>query len=941
MGLGDVPLRFRLPNPPAPCLGRDGDAAWLTSNASASALSVVVGPRGIGKTALVCHALHTHPTERLVFIERAGSRPLLAAARALAQAGPFQLDWPALLASAEQLAALAIDLAEAGAWTVVLDDVDPSEEAREALRCLCRYARRARWIATTTWLPELPDSKQRIRVLGPLNPVTGRELARRLAPQLTDAQREAALQRSAGVPAELRAAVIAAQHPGAELPVPARALYGVLLRLGVAVPELALEDHRDALEQLVAAGRVSRRGSDIEASLDVDALADVDRDLLGGVAAKWLECASGPSHRLAALACLSAAGDTSALRRGLDEHASELLAAGYAAELSGLFDGLQPLPRSLLAVRFAAAAELGGAAAVALGGLPDDASVSELLAFSRLALSRGDLDAAQQAAERAEAAPAADDGDRFEATLLRVRLAALLGRPQLQRQLLEAAQPVNAAGRARRDVRLAQCLVAQGDSGTARRLVDKLLPLVDALDAQTGADVRYGMAHVLYVVGELGAAADVLMPGRRKGEGDAPQDVTPSPEFVAPSSRQQLTFQAVLALDTGRLEDCRELLERLEPHAPAESTQRPFVDAIAAQRHLARGDMTQAREAIESMLRAARRQRSGLLLGSALALAERLAVALGPDHSPPNPEPGDPEVVAPFAELLESVRDLRRLRRGEMLSPTRSDTAVPELSIRRGVTLAVADLLAGRAEPALSTALAARQRAQEMGHALLEAEALRLETECLVVLDRGEALTASLHGLSGLADRVALAALRDDATLLGLLRSAADAAQAEQLAASACSPETRRRARALLGSDVNLDALDTLVVGAIRRRGFDVRTLCGDAARAGWGMEPAARAVWLPSGAVVDLASRPQLWRLLDELARCRRATKEQLAKALWPEEEYHPLRHDNRLQAQVRQLRRAVESAPGERARIVTTEDGYAVGTEEPLRRFSEPLPL
>lgn len=105
----------------------------------------------------------------------------------------------------------------------------------------------------------------------------------------------------------------------------------------------------------------------------------------------------------------------------------------------------------------------------------------------------------------------------------------------------------------------------------------------------------------------------------------------------------------------------------------------------------------------------------------------------------------------------------------------------------------------------------------------------------------------------------------------------------------------------------------------------------------GWGIDSARRSVWLPDGRQVDLTVAPQGARLLDVLADHRgAASKEQLTLSVWGEREYHPLRHDKRLQVAVLRLRRLIEADPRQPARVVTTEDGYALGTGEPIRRIT-----
>jgi len=99
--------------------------------------------------------------------------------------------------------------------------------------------------------------------------------------------------------------------------------------------------------------------------------------------------------------------------------------------------------------------------------------------------------------------------------------------------------------------------------------------------------------------------------------------------------------------------------------------------------------------------------------------------------------------------------------------------------------------------------------------------------------------------------------------------------------------------------------------------------------------------VWLPGGERVELAPRPLLWRLLVVLSQRGRASKEELVLGAWDVREYHPLRHDNRLQVAMRKLRRAIEVDASRPERVVTTSDGYAlVGPvlwEEPPPRLSD----
>lgn len=85
--------------------------------------------------------------------------------------------------------------------------------------------------------------------------------------------------------------------------------------------------------------------------------------------------------------------------------------------------------------------------------------------------------------------------------------------------------------------------------------------------------------------------------------------------------------------------------------------------------------------------------------------------------------------------------------------------------------------------------------------------------------------------------------------------------------------------------------------------------------------------MWLDDGRYIDFKGQALKWRLLDVLAGSGgNATKEQLVAGVWNESRYHPLRHDNRLHALARKLRRSLGDAVAP-SHVVTSEDGYALG--------------
>src|SRR5262249_49892553 len=98
----------------------------------------------------------------------------------------------------------------------------------------------------------------------------------------------------------------------------------------------------------------------------------------------------------------------------------------------------------------------------------------------------------------------------------------------------------------------------------------------------------------------------------------------------------------------------------------------------------------------------------------------------------------------------------------------------------------------------------------------------------------------------------------------------------------------------------------------------------------GWRFDEKAQTVTLPNGSVVDLAGCTVQAALLRALSRMRHASKEQLVLSAWSTRDYHPLRHDKRLQVSIRALRDSIESEASRRTRVATPAEGYAIGGAE-----------
>jgi hypothetical protein len=193
-----------------------------------------------------------------------------------------------------------------------------------------------------------------------------------------------------------------------------------------------------------------------------------------------------------------------------------------------------------------------------------------------------------------------------------------------------------------------------------------------------------------------------------------------------------------------------------------------------------------------------------------------------------------------------------------------------------------------------------------------------------------------------------LQALRTQASHMGSLRFSAesdllrtarevDLARLEAISAHPdLSPVAARRARALLTGDAQPhgDAIDRAVVSRITMPSLELVVPASeeDTWQPGWGVDRATRRVWFPSGEWLDLSRRALHLRLLLALAsHGGSASKEELVREVWEEREYHPLRHDTRLQVTVHKLRDLLEEDPKAPRRLVTTAVGY--GLSGPFR--------
>jgi hypothetical protein len=280
-----------------------------------------------------------------------------------------------------------------------------------------------------------------------------------------------------------------------------------------------------------------------------------------------------------------------------------------------------------------------------------------------------------------------------------------------------------------------------------------------------------------------------------------------------------------------------------------------------------------------------------------------------------------------------SKATLRRRPLGDDQRASLESTVGPwEAGVVAALALAERALLEGDTESALRCTHVAERQADEIGYRLYVAEALQLRAEVLTLAGRWQDLAAVADALAGCGREFPSARHAAEAAFFTQVASSSSPAELERLAGLSHAPTAMRRARALLGATVALDAVDARVVEAARAHLAPWRLrILSDAGqgpwRLGWGLDTSRREVWLPDGRRVSLVSSPLSWLLLEALAsRAGEADKERLAAALWPGESYDPRVHLNRLFPMINKIRQSIEDDPSNPSRLITTSAGYAL---------------
>lgn len=908
-----------MPNPAGPFVGREEESRRLAGALEESPVVLVVGPGGIGKTALVLATLHRAQPDRIASGLYVGVPPdepveqvryLLV--RLLAEAEGSEIDLDALRGEPDAMIAAALDLAEASSRVVVLDDVHHGdlEEMADLLDRLATYARQSRWIAT---------SRAPLDALGPRTIELGAmperdllELARSLDPARSPDSARRAVRAATGSPWMLqqlvsmgdgarelsRAQLLEALPPRAAAFLEGLAVVRAPLSTAVLATFAPIPD-APTMSELARRGLVQRgeggvRMHDVLRGLFFDGGIDARRDELRRHAAEALGRSEQLDAVVEAARLLSEVSDAAALRALLDARGDELLAAGFAPRLwQVLANGSDP---ALVQLTLRCAAELGNATALSALEPPRAPDAGERFAWAQTLYAQGEV---FQARVEAEAALDADSAAPWagDARLLAVRCRLHALEIEDAREALSA---LDAEGElaVRRDALRAYAAALVGDRAPADRVL---------------ADFRATAEHSIPQEASLDLASAFEATGRVDAADEQLDRVLSTARGGRASllvARRALILRARIRLEAGELVEAAELLDTIRPYSRAPSLLRPFVLELDAARALAVGEF----EGLETRLDAASRE-AFPVDARCHARVKRLARVLAAERGEPAPPrwtPAGPEASEP-----------------SWMQGAEGDEVTPRQRVDRRLALVAAALIRGRPGVALEHADTAAREASVAEQRLLQASAMATACDAAAIGGLFGELAERAAALAALAGWMSSERWRACAELH---LSADDPGTLERLAAQTrVAPRSARRARALLGGDPPLDAIDAAVVAAFRAcTGLVVETLItrGAGWEAGWGLDTRGQRVWIADGRSFDLSSRSLLWRVLLFLAdRGGEATKEQLVLAVWDEPSYHPGRHDAKLHVAIRKLRQTIEEDPSQPARLLTTDGGYRLG--------------
>lgn len=918
-----VPLAFRVPNAPATFVGRNDEVRAITVAGKRGPVVVLCGAGGLGKTALATAAVkkafgRSHGRAVMVSV-RAGeplAQVLVDVVRALGHPAPRE---------DADLAMLAIDLAERERAVVVLDDLHHVlPEATAFLVAVARYAERAKWIATSRVEPSAPELDGQILRLEPLAEKHLASLAKLVDRKLTRAQAAEIAKRAEGSPWKAREIAGRGELVGES----GQALLATLSAVERPISKDALaatvdEDVRSLVADLV------RRGL-VEAVAGGFRIHEAARALVGEQAA--------PDRAINALAAGGDADALEALRLALktknDKRAreiceasfDEMLHAGHATALWKLVSLQKGAAWNSYKLR--AAMRLADVKITTLLDEPPKEALRDRLLWVRALHVESRPKEALESAEKLFAA-AQKSGDAqiaFWAAIVRAMAAHNSLGPARGLELLEDVVATDDATSA-----MATALSAfwQAESGRVDDAVRTLErnPRKAALESELGEEilggpvdffVRYYRMAAFMECGHLGRAHAELTAGR--------DDLDVDDQLRA--SYVQLDGIANLSIARGKLDDAERILSRLLRSMPSggATTYHTIARLLDVERRIAAGAFAEVTRDFDKLLEETRGP-NPLVHAWCYDTRERLRVVNGERDDGPAPRED-----LPFGAVARSLLDLRRsLARARWGLPHDVPEAIDvEGSIVRELVLAEDAIIS--TNDGTAHARRAVDLAVTHGWGVRECEARELLACALFLGGDTRAALTEARAIGKLAQAMTSPRFDLESRVLVALfdEPRPDVAVLEEAAASPdISPIAARRARAILGDDVVLDAIDERIVARARQDADLVRVHHDNGTR-GWGLDARRGVVWLPDGRRVSFQRHALLAKVLEVLARQNgTASFEDLALKVWQRKTFHPLNDGTRIRVTLHRLRALVEDDAHKPERVVLSSSSYVLGGE------------
>ena len=957
-----IPLQWRLTNPPAIFVGRDAEIAQLTRAIREAPASVVVGPGGSGKSALVLRTLFNVFPDRVSSTIRVGMNmgdslaqlwyEVVRAASAAAGRGPIA--WAQVGKTAQMLCTEALDIVEAHDLWVVLDDLhlgDP-QAVDTFIRLLQAYGRRSRWIVTMRRPISLVETPQQVLALDALSTETLDELAQRCAPELPPQERRQAVQASEGSPWRLRL-LLAGDHGAKELtgeellshlPADAADLVTALSVVQLPLPEetvahfssVPTEDRRLTLVQQ----GVLEPGSSRYALHD-KTQAMVAKSLVGSayeaVCAKvvaGLEADGRPEAMVESLRLKLDQENTEQSVSFLDEHGMTLVLRGFAPRMWRMLEDCAHPRLKGWRLRLGLYVASNDSIRWTMRQ-PEPEAYPDRLAWLIMRFLAGEVRSSLQSAKRlmVEADEAGDTKTTFDTGMFYARVCLQVGQPGEAAATLDALEPSAIGESVVRDACRSRVLALNGRYAEGLALARSVLEQREVC-----------LPHVLIEsASEVGSALTIL--GYLDEAAEAIEQATPykGRESWAASTMQTQLRHLFLAIRTGRLDDARDILALLDLGEVGGPLLGVFVRILHAVCAALVGAFEGVDRKMDLTLSEAERSENAYMYQWSFFARTWLSLILNED---PLPFQWAPEIAPPEGPQRDALRLLAQIRANRYGVPTdepwpeRAADVVVELGVLRDIARAEEALIMDDPRRAIHHGQMAVARSREHGAKISEAEGLSVLATALICGEQWAALGEAAAALETLANEMPSLRFGHHARFFQMVASDTlpDAKLITSLSLTAHqAPALVDRIRALLGVTAPAHRLDDAIVAGLGRRWPDVvlrrfGAYREDDAACLWTVDLVRQAITLPDGRRVDLSKHALFRRLLTALAGDGgESDKATLAEEVWDVSAYHPLRDDKRIRVAVRRLRRLIEEDPSNPKRLVTIEDGYAIGITDP----------